>query len=150
MNPAPSNKLDVNVKGVVFTVQKALPLLAEGASVILNASTALVKGIGALSIHCASKAAGRSLARSRLLDLKGRNIRVNVVSPGVVPTPGYDGFGLTKEQLRGFVDAQVATIPMGRVGTTDEIARAVSFLASDDSSFVNGVELFVEGGMTRI
>jgi NAD(P)-dependent dehydrogenase (short-subunit alcohol dehydrogenase family) len=92
----------------------------------------------------------RNLARSWILDLKSRNIRVNVISPGVVPTPGYDPLGLTKEQVQQFVDFQVAGIPLGRVGTTDEIARAVSFLASDDSSFVNGVELFVDGGMTQI
>jgi NAD(P)-dependent dehydrogenase (short-subunit alcohol dehydrogenase family) len=84
------------------------------------------------------------------VDLKGRNIRINVISPGVVPTPGYDGLGLTKEQIAGFVDVQVDTIPLGRVGTTDEIAKAVSFLASDESSFVNGIELFVDGGMTQV
>jgi NAD(P)-dependent dehydrogenase (short-subunit alcohol dehydrogenase family) len=92
----------------------------------------------------------RNLARSWIVDLKGREIRVNVISPGVVPTPGYDGLGLTREQIQGFVDVQVAAIPLGRVGTTDEIARAVSFLASDDSSFVNGIELFVDGGMAQI
>ena len=90
------------------------------------------------------------MARSWTLDLKGRGIRVNVISPGVVPTPGYDGLGLTKEQVQGFVDAQAATIPLGRVGTPDEIAKAVVFLASDDSSFVNGIELYVDGGMTQI
>lgn len=141
---------NTNVKGVVFTVQKALPLLGEGASIILNASTAAIKGTPAFSIYSASKAAVRNLARSWILDLKGRNIRVNVISPGVVRTPGYDGLGLTEEQIQGFVDVQVATIPMGRAGTTDDIAKAVSFLASDDSSFVNGVELFVDGGMTQV
>jgi NAD(P)-dependent dehydrogenase (short-subunit alcohol dehydrogenase family) len=139
-----------NVKGVVFTVQKALPLLADGASVILNASTTSIKGTAAFSIYSASKAAVRNLARSWIVDLKGRNIRINVISPGVVPTPGYDGLGLTKEQIAEFVDVQVNTIPLGRVGTTDEIAKAVSFLASDESSFVNGVELFVDGGMTQV
>jgi len=141
---------NTNVKGVVFTVQKALPLLADGGSVILNASTTSIKGTPAFSIYSASKAAVRNLARSWIVDLKGRNIRINVISPGVVPTPGYDGLGLTKEQIAGFVDVQVNTIPLGRVGTTDEIAKAVSFLASDESSFVNGVELFVDGGMTQI
>jgi NAD(P)-dependent dehydrogenase (short-subunit alcohol dehydrogenase family) len=141
---------NTNVKGVVFTVQKALPLVGQGASIILNASTTSIKGSAAFSIYSASKAAVRNLARSWIVDLKGRNIRVNVISPGVVPTPGYDGLGLTKEQVQGFVDLQVSTIPMERVGTTDEIAKAVVFLASDDSSFVNGVELFVDGGMTQI
>ncbi len=92
----------------------------------------------------------RSFARNWTLDLKERKIRVNAVSPGVVPTPGYDLMGLTKEQVQGFVDFQVTTIPLGRVGTTDEIAKVVVFLASDDSSFVNGIELFVDGGMAQI
>ena len=139
-----------NVKGVVFTVQKALPLMGEGGTIILNASTTSIKGTAAFSIYSATKAAVRNLARSWALDLKGRGIRINVISPGVVPTAGYDGLGLTKEQVQGFVDAQVATIPLGRVGTTDEIAKAVVFLASDDSSFVNAVELFVDGGVTQI
>jgi NAD(P)-dependent dehydrogenase (short-subunit alcohol dehydrogenase family) len=141
---------NTNVKGVVFTVQKALTLLGSGASIILNASTTSIKGTAAFSIYSASKAAVRNLARSWILDLKGRNIRVNVISPGVVPTPGYDGLGLTKEQIQGFVDFQAAAIPSGRVGTVDEIAKAVLFLASDESSFVNGVELFVDGGMAQI
>ena len=141
---------NTNVKGVVFTVQKALPLLSEGASVVLNASITSVKGTAAFSIYSASKAAVRNLARSWILDLKGRNIRINVISPGVVPTPGYDGLGLTKEQVQGFIDFQVNNIPSGRVGTTEEIAKAVTFLASDDSSFVNGIELFVDGGMSQI
>ena len=141
---------NTNVKGVVFTVQKALPLLSEGASVVLNASTTSVKGTAAFSIYSASKAAVRNLARSWILDLKGRNIRINVISPGVVPTPGYDGLGLTKEQIQGFIDFQVNNIPSGRAGTPEEIAKAVTFLASDDSSFVNGIELFVDGGMTQI
>lgn len=139
-----------NVKGVVFTVQKALPLLSDGASIILTASTASIKGTPGFSIYSASKAAVRNLARSWMLDLKGRNIRINVISPGVVPTPAYEGLGLTGEQLQAFVDVQLAAIPMGRVGTGDDIAKAVCFLASDDSSFVNGVELFVDGGMTQI
>ena len=141
---------NTNVKGVVFTVQKALPLMGEGGAIVLNASTTSIKGTPAFSIYSATKAAVRNLARSWTLDLKGRGIRVNVISPGVVPTPGYDGLGLTKEQVQGFVDAQAATIPLGRVGTPDEIAKAVVFLASDDSSFVNGIELYVDGGMTQI
>jgi NAD(P)-dependent dehydrogenase (short-subunit alcohol dehydrogenase family) len=141
---------NTNVKGVVFTVQHALPFLRGGASVILNASTASITGTAAFSIYSASKAAVRSLARCWIVDLRGRDIRVNVISPGVVPTPGYDGLGLDAERMQGFIDVQLQGIPIGRVGTTDEIARVVTFLASDDSSFINGVELFVDGGMTQI
>jgi NAD(P)-dependent dehydrogenase (short-subunit alcohol dehydrogenase family) len=139
-----------NVKGVVFTVQKALPLMRMGASIVLNASTTSIKGTPGFSIYSATKAAVRNLARSWIVDLRGRGIRVNVISPGVVPTPGYDALGLNSEEIQGFIDEQVKAIPLGRVGTTDEIASVVSFLASDDSSFINGVELFVDGGMTQI
>jgi NAD(P)-dependent dehydrogenase (short-subunit alcohol dehydrogenase family) len=117
------------IRRVVFTVQKALPMLSEGASIVLNASTTSVKGTAAFSIYSASKAAVRNLGRSWILDLKGRNIRINVISPGVVPTPGYDGLGLTKEQIQGFIDFQVNTILSGRAGTPEEIAKAVTFLA---------------------
>jgi NAD(P)-dependent dehydrogenase (short-subunit alcohol dehydrogenase family) len=139
-----------NVKGVVFVVQGALPLLRAGASIILNASTAGSKGTPAFSIYSASKAAVRNLARSWILDLAGRDVRVNVVSPGVVPTPGYDGLGLSAGQLQEFISAQAKTIPSGRVGSVEDVAKAVVFLASDDSDFVNGAELFVDGGMTAI
>jgi NAD(P)-dependent dehydrogenase (short-subunit alcohol dehydrogenase family) len=141
---------DTNVRGLLFTVQKALPLMQNGASIILNASTASTVGTPAFSVYGATKAAVRSFARNWTLDLKGRGIRVNAISPGVVPTPGYDGLGLTAEQMQGFIDVQVQNIPLGRVGTPDEIAKAVVFLASDDSSFVNGIELFVDGGMAQI
>jgi NAD(P)-dependent dehydrogenase (short-subunit alcohol dehydrogenase family) len=141
---------NVNVKGLLFTVQKALPLLPEGASIILNASTTSIKGAPGFSVYSATKAAVRSFARNWTLDLKDRKIRVNAISPGTVPTPGYDGFGLNAQQLQEFVDSQAVTIPLGRVGTPDEIAKAVVFLASDDSSFVNGIELFVDGGMAQI
>ncbi|MES2531853.1 MAG: SDR family oxidoreductase [Pseudomonadota bacterium] len=139
-----------NVRGLLFTVQKALPLMPRGASIVLNASTTSIKGTPAFSVYSASKAAVRSFARNWTLDLKELGIRVNAVSPGLVPTPGYDLMGLTKEQVQGFVDFQVQSIPLGRVGTPDEIAKAVVFLASDDSSFVNGIELFVDGGMAQI
>ena len=141
---------NTNVRGLLFTVQKALPLMPPGSSIILNASTTSIKGTPAFSVYSATKAAVRSFARNWTLDLKESKIRVNAISPGVVPTPGYDQMGLTKEQLQGFVDFMVTSIPLGRVGTTDEIAKAVVFLASDDSSFVNGVELFVDGGMAQI
>ncbi|MEH2340435.1 MAG: SDR family oxidoreductase [Nostoc sp.] len=141
---------NVNVKGLLFTVQKALPLLPEGASIILNASITSIKGTPAFSVYSASKAAVRSFARNWILDLRERKIRVNAISPGVVPTPGYDHLGLNDQQLQEFVDSQASAIPLGRVGTPDEIAKAVVFLASDDSSFVNGIELFVDGGMAQI
>ncbi|MEH1969583.1 SDR family oxidoreductase [Nostoc sp.] len=141
---------NVNVKGLLFTVQKALPLLPEGASIILNASTTSIKGTPAFSVYSATKAAVRSFARNWILDLRERKIRVNAISPGVVPTPGYDHLGLNDQQLQEFVDSQASAIPLGRVGKPDEIAKAVVFLASDDSSFVNGIELFVDGGMAQI
>ncbi|WP_036487056.1 glucose 1-dehydrogenase [Myxosarcina sp. GI1] len=141
---------NTNVKGLLFTVQKALPLLPEGASIILNASTASIRGIPAFSVYSATKAAVRSFARNWILDLKERKIRVNAISPGTVPTPGYDRFGLSDEELQTFIDSEAISIPLGRVGTPDEIAKAVVFLASDDSSFVNGIELFVDGGMAQI
>ena len=144
---------NTNVKGVLFTVQKALPLLPLGASIILNASTASVTGNAAFSVYSATKAAVRSFARSWILDLKERKIRVNAISPGVIPTPAYNHIGLSDEQVQEvqeFVSSQVSTIPLGRVGTPDEIAKAVVFLASDDSSYINGIELFVDGGMAQI
>lgn len=141
---------DTNVKGTLFTVQKALPLMPPGSSIILNASTASVKANAAFSVYSASKAALRSFARSWTLDLQGRSVRVNAISPGVVPTPGYELLGISQAQIRSFIDGQLSGIPLGRVGTPDEIAKAVVFLASDDSSFVNGAELFVDGGMAQI
>ena len=139
-----------NVKGVVFTVQGALPLMGEGGAIVINASGTSVIGTPAFSIYSSTKAAVRNLARSWALDLKGRGIRVNVVSPGVVPTPAYDTFGMSPEQMAGFLEGMKATIPLGRVGTPDEIARTVVFLASEDSAFVNAVELFVDGGATQV
>jgi NAD(P)-dependent dehydrogenase (short-subunit alcohol dehydrogenase family) len=141
---------DTNVKGVVFTVQKALPLLQDGATIVLNSSTNASKGMAAFSIYGASKAAVRNLARGWTTDLKDRKIRVNVVSPGVVVTLGYKKAGLTDEQIKGFAAQMVTMIPLGRTAEADEIAKAVLFLASDDSSFVNGAELVVDGGMTQV
>jgi len=141
---------NTNVKGLLFTVQKALPLLPEGASIILNASTTSIMGTPAFSVYSATKAAVRSFARNWILDLKDRKIRVNAISPGVVPTPGYNLMGLNDVQVQEFVASEAANNPLGRVGTPDEIAKAVVFLASDDSSFVNGIELFVDGGMAQI
>jgi NAD(P)-dependent dehydrogenase (short-subunit alcohol dehydrogenase family) len=143
-------QFNVNVKGLLFTVQKALPLLADGGSILLNASIVSVKGMGAFSVYSATKAAVRSFARTWTVDLKDRKIRVNVISPGPIETPGIDGIGLTDEQVREFKAGVVAGVPMGRMGDPDEIAKAAVFLASDDSSFVTGIELFVDGGMAQI
>ncbi|WP_460160682.1 SDR family NAD(P)-dependent oxidoreductase [Pseudomonas sp. S2_B10] len=142
---------DRNVKGVLFTVQKALPLLAKGASVILTGSTAGSSGTAAFSVYSASKAAVRAFVRSWILDLKGRNVRINTLSPGATKTPGLVGLaGPDAEQQQGLLDYMASQIPMGRVGEPGEIAAAAVFLASDDSSFVNGIELFVDGGQAQI
>ena len=140
-----------NVKGVIFTVQKALPLLRDGASVILMGSTAGVTGTAAFSIYGASKAAVRNLARSWTLDLKERGIRVNVVSPGPVKTPGLVGLaGPDAARQQGLLDYMATQVPIGRVADPEEIAKAVAFLASDDASFVAGAELFVDGGQAQV
>jgi NAD(P)-dependent dehydrogenase (short-subunit alcohol dehydrogenase family) len=142
---------DVNVKGLLFTVQKALPLLKDGGNIILNASIVSIKGMPALSVYSATKAAVRSFARGWSVDLKERKIRVNVVSPGVVPSPGYkNSLGLNDRQIDDFVAGAIPNIPLGRAGELDEVAKAVVFLASDDSSFVNAIELFVDGGHAQI
>jgi NAD(P)-dependent dehydrogenase (short-subunit alcohol dehydrogenase family) len=140
---------NANVKGLLFTVQKALPLLVDGASVILNASIVSIKGIPAFSVYSATKAAIRSFARTWTVDLKDRKIRVNVVSPGPIETPAIDRLAQTAggDQLKAGL---ISGVPMGRMGTSDEIAKAVSFLASDDASFITGIELFVDGGMAQI
>src|SRR6059036_1907076 len=135
----------VNVKGTLFTVQKALPLMPDGASIVLNGSIASVKGMPAFGVYAATKAALRSFARTWSVDLKSRNIRVNVVSPGTVITPGYKSAGLSDEQIAQIEAEAAAAAPLGRVGTPDEIAKAVVFLASDESSYVTGIELFVDG-----
>ena len=140
----------VNVRGTLFTVQKALPLMGEGASIVLNASTAGIKGTPAFSIYGATKAAIRSFARGWSVDLRDRKIRVNGVSPGTVPTPAYDGFGMTDDQMAGFLKGHSDVAPVGRVGRPIEIGEAVLFLASDKASFVNGAELFVDGGFAQV
>ncbi|MBD9652832.1 SDR family oxidoreductase (plasmid) [Ensifer sp. PDNC004] len=140
-----------NVKAVIFTVQKALPLLSKGSSVVLTGSTAGTEGTAAFSVYSASKAAVRNLARSWALDLKGTGIRVNVVSPGATRTPGLvELAGEDKEQQQGLLDYLAARIPLGRVGESEEIAKATLFLASDDASFVNGAELFADGGQAQV
>ncbi|EPF1295290.1 SDR family NAD(P)-dependent oxidoreductase [Klebsiella michiganensis] len=138
-----------NVRGVLFTVQKALPLLTQGASIILTGSTAAVKGTANFSVYSASKAAVRNLARSWALDLKARAIRVNVVSPGPVRTPGLGGL-VAPEQRQGLFDMLAADVPLGRIGEPEEVAKTVAFLASDDASFINAAEIYVDGGLAQI
>jgi NAD(P)-dependent dehydrogenase (short-subunit alcohol dehydrogenase family) len=140
----------VNVRGLLFTVQKALPLLRDGGSVILSASIVANKGMEAFSVYSASKSAVRSFARSWANDLKARQIRVNAVSPGMVPTEAYASLGMSEEQIKAFTDSGAAQTPLGRVGKPEEIASVVSFLASAESSFVNGIELTVDGGFAQI
>ncbi|MDG3440469.1 SDR family oxidoreductase [Nitrospirillum amazonense] len=140
-----------NVKAVVFTVQKALPLLVDGASVILTGSTAGSTGTPAFSVYSASKAAVRNLARSWTLDLKERGIRVNVLSPGPIRTPGLvELAGPDAAQQQGLLDYMASQVPLGRVGEVEEIAKAALFLASSDSSFVAGAELFADGGLAQV
>ncbi|QOV65168.1 SDR family NAD(P)-dependent oxidoreductase [Kosakonia pseudosacchari] len=138
-----------NVRGVLFTVQKALPLLVNNASIILTGSTTSVKGTASFSVYSASKAAVRNFARSWALDLQGRGIRVNVVSPGPIRTPGL-GELVPDEHRQGLFDALAAQVPLGRLGEPQEIGKVVAFLASDAASFINGAELFVDGGMAQI
>jgi NAD(P)-dependent dehydrogenase (short-subunit alcohol dehydrogenase family) len=142
---------DRNVKGTLFTVQQALPLLAKNASVILTGSTAASTGTPAFSVYAASKAAIRSFARNWILDLKDRNVRVNTLSPGATRTPGLvDLAGPDAAQQQGLLDYLASQIPLGRVGEPEEIAKAALFLASSDSSFVNGSELFADGGQAQV
>jgi NAD(P)-dependent dehydrogenase (short-subunit alcohol dehydrogenase family) len=138
---------DTNVKGTIFTVQNALPLMLDGGSIVLNASIAASMGDQSLSVYAATKAAVRSFARTWTSDLRKRRIRVNAISPGIVPTPGWR---MTDSELEELARDYAPQIPAGRVGEPDEIAKAVVFLASDDSSFVTGIELVVDGGMTQI
>lgn len=142
---------NINVKGLLFTVQKALPLLPDGASIILNASIVSIKGMENFSVYSATKAAVRSFARTWTSDLKQRKIRVNVISPGPIETPAVDGLAtavnIDPDQLKAGL---IAGVPLGRMGTPDEIAKVAVFLASDDSSFVAGIELFVDGGLAQI
>lgn len=138
-----------NVKGVLFTVQKALPLLKDGSSVILTGSTTSITGTPAFSIYSATKAAIRNFARSWILDLKERKIRVNVLSPGATKTPGLLGL-VSAGQEAALLGTFAERSPLGRVGEPDEIAKVAVFLASDDSSYVNGVELFADGGSAQI
>lgn len=135
---------NTNVRGVLFAVQKALPLLSRGSSVILTGSIASIKGFPAFSVYDATKAAIRSFARGWIIDLKGRDIRINVLSPGHTETPGLST--LADQNVR---DMMKANVPLGRMGTSDDLAKAAVFLASEDSSYITGIELFVDGGVAQ-
>jgi NAD(P)-dependent dehydrogenase (short-subunit alcohol dehydrogenase family) len=141
---------DINVKGLLFTVQKALPLLPDGASIILNASIVASKGLSSNSVYSATKAAVRSFARTWTTDLKHRRIRVNAVSPGPIDTPGLSELLASSETGQERKKMIPMIVPLGRLGTPDEIAKAVVFLASDDSSYITGTELFVDGGFAQV
>ncbi len=136
---------NTNVRGLLFTVQKALPLLSRGASVILTGSIASIKGFESFSVYNASKAAVRSFARSWIVDLKGRDIRINVLSPGHIDTPGLSRLYDDKQRA-----GAASTVPLGRLGTAEDMGKVAAFLASDDSGYVNGIELFADGGVAQI
>jgi NAD(P)-dependent dehydrogenase (short-subunit alcohol dehydrogenase family) len=136
---------NTDVRGLLFTVQKALPLLSKGSSVILTGSMVSIKGFASCSVYNAAKAAVRSFARTWIVDLKGRDIRVNVLSPGYTDTPGLSHFVTDREKA-----AMVASVPLGRIGTPDDLGKAAVFLASNDSAYVTGIELFVDGGAAQI
>jgi NAD(P)-dependent dehydrogenase (short-subunit alcohol dehydrogenase family) len=140
----------INVKGLLFTVQKALPILEDGGSIILNASIGSSKGVGGSSVYSATKAAVRSFARTWTVDLRDRKIRVNAISPGPIDTPIFSSITQNEEQSELFKKNIVNAVPMKRMGSPDEVAKVVSFLASDDSSYVTGIELFVDGGLAQI
>src|SRR5467141_845665 len=141
---------DINVKGLLFTVQKALPLLPDGAPVILNASVVASKGLSSNSVYSATKAAIRSFARTWTTDLKDRHIRVNAVSPGPIDTPGLNNLVASTGAGEQRLKTLSSIVPLGRLGTPYEIAKAVVFLASDDASFITGTELFVDGGFAQV
>jgi NAD(P)-dependent dehydrogenase (short-subunit alcohol dehydrogenase family) len=141
---------DINVKGVLFTVQKALPLLRDGGSIVLNASIVASKGFSSNSVYSATKAAVRSFARTWTTDLKERGIRVNSVSPGATDTPGLRELLASSETGQQRQKMISETVPLARLGTPDEIAKAVVFLASDDASYISGAELFVDGGIAQV
>jgi NAD(P)-dependent dehydrogenase (short-subunit alcohol dehydrogenase family) len=141
---------NINVKGLLFTVQKALPIFTDGGSILLNASIAASKGLESISVYSATKAAVRSFARCWTTDLRHRKIRVSTISPGPIETPISYKAGRTREQVDKFKASIVAAVPLGRIGTADEVAKAALFLASDESSYVTGIEMCVDGGMAQV
>ncbi len=142
--------LAVNLKGTIFTVQKALPLLSEGASVVLASSTVANKGFGGSSVYAATKAAIRSLARSWIVDLKSRSIRINVISPGPIETPGFKSGSPDEKTAEAVMAALAGQSPIGRIGRPEEIAEVVAFLASDAASFISGADIQADGGWAQI
>lgn len=140
---------DINVKGLVFTVQKALPLLVDGSAILLTSSMVASKGLPGNSIYAATKASIRSLARGWMVDLKSRRIRVNAISPGAIETPGLKG-GADADAVQGMFDHFASLIPAGRVGEPDDIAKVAVFLASDNASYINGADIAVDGGWTQV
>jgi NAD(P)-dependent dehydrogenase (short-subunit alcohol dehydrogenase family) len=144
------NLLAVNVKGVIWTVQKALPLMGPGGSIILNASIVASKGWANWSVYSASKAAVRNFARTWSSDLRGQGIRVNAISPGVIPSPAHENAAASRDALNSFMEYAASITPLARTGTDEEVAKVVAFLASDDSSFIAASEIFVDGGIAQI
>lgn len=141
----------INVKGTLLTLQAALPLMPRGSAIVITGSVASVQGVPAFGIYAATKAALRSFARSFAADLKGRDIRINVVAPGAVVTPAYKTeLHMSDEQIEAYRGVIAGDAPLGRVGEADEVAKAVSFLASDDASYITGIELFVDGGLVQV
>ena len=143
-------QFDVNVKGVYFTIQKALPLLNDGASIIINSSVANETGTAGASVYSATKAAVRSFARTLTTELIGRGIRINVVSPGPITTPIFGRTGLPQEAIEGFARDVVAKVPMKRFGRPEEVADTVLFLANPESSYITGIDINVDGGMGQV
>jgi NAD(P)-dependent dehydrogenase (short-subunit alcohol dehydrogenase family) len=143
-------QFDVNVKGLLFTVQKALPLLSDGAAIILNASVVNTKGMAGFGVYSATKAAVRSFARTWTTELKDHKIRVNVISPGPIETPIFGKMGLSESQIDAFGASISEQVPLGRFGKPEEIAKVALFLASEDSSYIAGAEIFVDGGMVAV
>ncbi|WP_020527612.1 SDR family oxidoreductase [Flexithrix dorotheae] len=142
--------ININFKGLFFTYQKLLPLLNDGASVILTTSGVNTKGLPGSSVYAATKAAVRSLARTFASEAAHRNIRVNAISPGPIETPIYDKMGMSEEELNGFAQQIQQSVPLNRFGVADEIAKAALFLAASDSSYVTGTELVADGGFTQV
>lgn len=142
---------DINVKGTLFTAQKLLPLMGQGSAIVVTGSIAANQGAPAFGVYAATKAALRSFVRTWATDLKGRGIRVNIIAPGVVVTPAYKSeLGMSDQDIENFLGDVANRTPLGRAGTVDEMAKAMSFLASDDASYITGVELVVDGGMTQV
>jgi NAD(P)-dependent dehydrogenase (short-subunit alcohol dehydrogenase family) len=141
---------NLNVKGVLFTVQKALPIFTDGGSIVIDGSVASISGTPSNSVYCATKAAVRSFARCWTVDLKERRIRVNVVSPGPIDTNALRTATNSSPNAKAMIDGVIAAVPLNCIGTPDEVAKAVLFLASDDSSYITGIELFVDGGLKQI